>query len=183
MPLTPVAREAPEDSLDQHSHAETDCDIAGPVSKEDYSRQHQAETQPPCRVSLFGGKVRARECQRTKRAGAPQRNRVEPIPRERYAAPMSADRQSIGPLLVKNGLEQVWQRRSDQRRQKNVVACKPRFFALVARKEPPSSRQRTKDMFIRAPGQRSGRLLDVRPGMRCDAVGNGDVKLRRSNCN
>lgn len=79
---------------------------------------------------------------------------------------MAADRQPVGPLLIEHSLEQVWQRGYDQRRQENMVAGEFRLLVLVARIEPPAGRQRAKNMLIRAPGQRFGRLFGARLGER-----------------
>lgn len=135
------------------------------MSQQDDARQHQAETDPPYGVSLLGGQNAGRRCQGADMDGVSGRKSVEPVARERYSPPMSADREPVRPLLIEYGLEQVRQRGCDQRRQEHVVACEPGLLVLVARVEPPAGGQRAKDMFIRAPSQRFGRLFDAGPGM------------------
>lgn len=102
--LTAITREAPENSFSKRTHGKTHGDVAGPVSQQDDARQHQAETYPPYDISLLGGQNAGCGCQGADVDGVSRRKRIEPVARERYAAPMPADRQPVGTFLVEYGL-------------------------------------------------------------------------------
>jgi hypothetical protein len=81
---------------------------------------------------------------------------VEPLARERYASPVSQDGSSIRPLLVKHGLQEMRQRRSDQGSDQDVVGYAPLMAISVPGIEPPSGSERADDMLIGSPCEKFG---------------------------
>ena len=66
---------------------------------------------------------------------------------------MSEHGQSVRPLLVEDGFEQMRHQRRSERCQQDVGAGSP-LIRLTSGQQPPSQRDGAQDVFIRAPGHR-----------------------------
>jgi hypothetical protein len=99
---------------------------------------------------------------------------------ERHTPQMSHNGSPIGPLLVKQGLQETRQRRGGKGSEKDVVGYAPFMAASVPGIDPPSGSKRADDMLIGAPCGSFSRPLRQGPRMMRDRIGDRYVCPRRA---
>jgi hypothetical protein len=80
--------------------------------------------------------------------GMAGRKGVERFSRKRHAVKVPADHQPIGTLLLEDGLQQMRQKRNDDRGEQDMVAVGAMARAAMPGVEPPARGERAKDMFV-----------------------------------
>jgi len=171
----PHQRPRPQHPLDGHAESEACDDVAGPVREQRHARQRQGRRDGAHEAALQRRQQAGGGCQRAHVHGMAGREGVAWLPGEGNAAAMPSHRQPVRPDLVEGGFQDMRQHRRCQRNGQEMIAC----AALCVRSKPgvePARRgEGQQQMLIRAPGQRLGRVLELRVGVIRDLVRDRDV--------
>src|SRR5437588_12087803 len=93
---------------------------------------------------------------------------------------MTTHRETVRSLLIEYYLQEMWEHRSHQCADQDMIA----FFSAGLRRaaiDPPRNCGQAKDLFIRAPSQDLGRLLHPWVGVGRNAVGYSSIQIGRGN--
>lgn len=89
---------------------------------------------------------------------------------------MATHGEPIRSRLIEDCLQQMWQTRRDQCREKNVIRNPPPPTCQAARVDPPGPRRRQQEMLVGAPCQSLRGFLGGRRGVRRNRIRNRDIR-------